>query len=154
MMTAKQAFGSVRSASDLVATRTLKLSELAKIKSETLGWKSDITKFRKEIEEQLVALPRGDKQKKVLRRQKADLSKAVSRLRDEITSATNELRLSRASKRDQKSVKRFEKARIQVVDAVRRMIEEDSDQAREFLLTQLARTEKTVDEPVEETIEL
>lgn len=162
MMTAKQAFGAVRAANKRVNDRMLTLSELAKLKSETLGWDSDVTKFRKDVEQQLKDLPRGDKQKKTLRKQKADLSKAVSELRQSIETYQNSLRLARASKKDNKSAARFEKAAVQIEDAVRRMIEENPSKAAKFLQQQLDRAvvasvdtqdvEIVEDNTVEETI--
>lgn len=140
MSTAKQAFADVRAAEQRISDRMLKLSELAALKREVLGWDSNVAKFRKFADEQIANLPRGDKQKKVLRRQKADLSKVVNALRDSIATYENALRLSRATSADNKSEVRFNKAEKQIVDAVRRMIEIDPDRTAEFLRKQIGRT--------------
>lgn len=162
MSTAKQAFADVRAAEQRVADRMLKLSELAALKREVLGWDSNVTKFRKFADEQIADLPRGHADKKKLRRQKADLSVAVNKLRDSIATYENALRLSRANQRDNKSEARFNKAAVQIEDAVRRMIEENPSKAAKFLQQQLDRAvaafvdtqdvEIVEDNTVEETI--
>lgn len=140
MSTAKQAFADVRAAEQRVADRMLKLSELAALKREVLGWDSNVAKFRKFADEQIADLPRGHADKKKLRRQKADLSVAVNKLRGSIETYENALRLNRAARSDNKSEVRFNKAEKQIVDAVRRMIEIDADRTAEFLRKQLGRT--------------
>jgi len=140
---AKQAFVAVREAQQRVNDRVLTLSQISELRKETLGWDSPVTQFRKYADEQIKVLPRGDKQKKILRSQKADLSKMVNALRDSMSSYEDLIRMKRAEARDNKSAVRFEKARIQIVDAVRRMIEEDRANAYSFLLTQLERAEAT-----------
>jgi len=151
MSTAKLAFDEVKAAKQRIHDRVMKLSELADLKREVLGWDSNVAKFRKFADEQSVELPRGDAKKKMLRKQKSDLSRAVNELRDSINTYENTLRLARASQRDNKDEVRYKKAEKQVVDAVRRMIELHPERTATFLRTQIERTEAV--ETVEETVE-
>lgn len=157
-MNAKQAFTAVREAQARVNDRTLKISELSAIKREVLGWDGPVAKFRKFADEQLKTLPRGDKTKKSLRRQKADLSKAAKALRESIDTYATVLRSQRVSKRDNKSAIRFNKAIVQVEDAVRRMLDIDRGLTEAFLMTQLERcvvlAEVQVPETADETVEV
>ena len=157
MSITKQAFRAVRNAQTEVESTSLKLSQLQTLKRETLGWKSPVARFRTFADEQIKTLPRGDKTKKDLRRQKNDLSKAVNKLRESIRTIEDVNRMARASKSDEKSNTRARKAIVQASDAFDRLIGCDRDHAIAFaneLLARAQNTETTVEVANKESVEI
>lgn len=154
MSNAKQAFAAVRTAQKRVESDSLKLSQLQALKREVLGWNSPVATFRKFADEQIATLPRGDKQKKMLRRQKADLSKAANTLRESIRTAETVNRMNRASKSDNKLRIRAEKAITQASDAFDRLIGCNRQAAIDFANELLARAAAVEENTIEETVEI
>lgn len=152
MSMAKQAFDDVREASKRVQDQILSLKDLAALRKDTLGWNSNVAKFRKFADAQLKQLPRGDEQKNVIRSQKEDLRIAIAELRTAMDGYEVAIRSQRSSKQDNKISARYQKAVIQIEDAVRRMIDIDPEKTAEFLQGQLERC--GVSETSEETVEV
>jgi cysteinyl-tRNA synthetase len=157
MSNASKAFAAVREAQSQVDSKSLKLSQLQALKREILGWNSPVAQFRTFADEQIKTLPRGDKEKKTLRRQKNDLSKAVNTLRDSIRVSEDINRMARASKADNKVQVRMSKAVVQASEAFDRIIGCNRDEAIKFAKELLARAENpetTVDVVSETTVEI
>lgn len=108
MSTAKQAFTAVREAK--AAVDGLKnLRQLQLLQRKALGWDSEVTKFRKDAEARLVDLERGHPQKKLIKKQLADLRFQAGELRDLFNSKTEQFKTITASKRENRSASRENK---------------------------------------------
>lgn len=145
MSDAKSAFKDVREAISAVnSDRPMKLSDIRKIKSETLGWNSNVAQFRRNAEEQLKELPRGDEQKNVIRLQKKELSELVGELREALDSAQNLTRMQKAERKDQQIHKSVEALKNRVIRDISRLREIDGFDTDSFvteLINQNSETE-------------
>jgi hypothetical protein len=136
MSTAKQAFDAIKDATTAVSGRDgkLTLNQLQAIKRDVLGWNGPIAKFRAYADNEIKTLPRSAAtQKKVLKRQKADLSIAVKDLRDLIDGVASVLRVNKHLKSSDKIHNRECKAVKQIQDAFNRLVDCNSDRAFELL---------------------
>ena len=155
MSLAQSAFTDVRKATELLKGEYLKLNELQVLRREILGWKSNVAQFRAFADEQIATLPRGDVKKKMLRKQKKDLSVAVAAFRDHMTVTENVRRSSRAMRSDAKTTNVALKSHTRVEKAVRAYMAIDRDAAIALLTSLIEETNtENYDTSDKETVEI